>query len=168
MDTAGARELAKRIAEEERHRAEAAAELRADSETVGSEPPDASHDPDLEDLVVVVKRLQGEVTALGAELAARDEAIARLRMELGELRAKMMPMVDGSFDEKPHDAATDHVLFVSRPSSYGLLLRDGRVPELGSELVLSDSTQDRYRVCKVGPSPLPGDRRRCAFLERLP
>jgi hypothetical protein len=92
MDTAGARELAKRIAEEEQRRAESVADNAADEE---------------------------------------------------------------------------HVLFVASASGYELLPRDGQVPELGSEIVLSDGAKEAYRVCKVGPSPLPGDRRRCAFLERI-
>jgi hypothetical protein len=162
MDTAGARELAKRIAEEERRRAEAAGE-----EPAGSGHDDASRDPDLEGVVFAVERLQGEAASLKVELAARDDAIARLRTELGELRAKMAAD-DGRTSEQPrNDGPTDHLLFVSQPSSYGLFRRDGGVPEVGSEVALSDGAEGRYRVCKVGPSPLPGDRRRCAFLERI-
>lgn len=106
MDTQGARELAKRIADEERRRHEAAGEAGAGDETVPGEEP-------------------GEESAIG------------------------------------------HVLFISQPDSYGLLARDGQVPELGSEVVLNDWAEGRYRVTKVGPSPFPGDRRRCAFLERI-
>jgi hypothetical protein len=106
MDTQGARELAKRIADEERRRNEAAGETGAGDETVSSEEP-------------------GDESAIG------------------------------------------HVLFISQPVSYGLLARDGPVPELGSEVVLDDWAEGRYRVAKVGPSPLPGDRRPCAFLERV-
>jgi hypothetical protein len=65
------------------------------------------------------------------------------------------------------DAPADHVLFISQASGYKLLPREGEVPELGSEVVLSDDAEKVYRVYKVGPSPLPGDRRRCAFLERV-
>jgi hypothetical protein len=65
------------------------------------------------------------------------------------------------------DAPAAHVLFVSQSSGYELLPREGLVPELGSEISLSEGAEEVYRVSKVGPSPLPGDRRRCAFLERI-
>ena len=65
------------------------------------------------------------------------------------------------------DTPGEHVLFVSQASGYELLPREGEVPELGSEVVLSDGAEEVYRVCKVGPSPLPGDRRPCVFLERV-
>jgi hypothetical protein len=164
MDT---RELAKRLADEERRRDEAAGETGAIGETIAGGHRDASGDPDPAS-VVAVEHLQGEIASLKAELAARDDAIARLRMELGELRTRAIPMDDSSSGEQPgDDSATGHVVFISGPNFYGLLARDGRVPELGSEIILSDWAEGRYRVSKVGPSPLPGDRRRCAFLERL-
>jgi hypothetical protein len=167
MDTHGARALAKRLADEERRRNEAAGETGAIDETVVGGHLDASRNPDPAS-VVAVERLQGEIASLKEELAARDDAIARLRMELGELRTRTIGAADSSSGEQPPDkSATGHVLFISRPNFYGLLARDGQVPELGAEIILSDWAEGRYRVCKVGPSPLPGDRRRCAFLERL-
>jgi hypothetical protein len=167
MDTRGARELAKRLADEERRRNEAGGETGAVDEAVPGGQRDASRDPDPGG-VVAVEHLQGEIASLKAELAARDEAIARLRMELGELRTRAIPTDDSGSGQQPgDDPATGHVLFISGPNLYGLLARDGRVPELGNEIILNDWAEDRYRVCKVGPSPLPGDRRRCAFLERL-
>ena len=169
MDTRGARELAKRLAEEEeRRRNEAAGETGAADKTVPREHFDAPRDPDSGNPVVGIEHLQGKIASLETELTARDDAIARLRFELGELRTKIMAMDDSSSGEPPRDEPpTHHVLFISQPTFYGLLERDGRVPELGSEVILSDSAEGHYRVCKVGPSPLPGDRRRCAFLERL-
>lgn len=169
MDTRGARELAKRLAEEEeRRRNEAGGEAGAVDDTGAVGHLGASRDPDPGNATAEVEYLQKEIELLKAELAARDDAIARLRTELGELRTKIMAKDDGSSDEPPRDESpTRHVLFISQPTFYGLLERDGQVPELGSEVILSDSAEDRYRVCKVGPSPLPGDRRRCAFLERI-
>ncbi len=55
-----------------------------------------------------------------------------------------------------------HLLFVWRPSGYELRERDGEVPAVGSE-VEEDST--RMTVTKVAHSPLPGDDRRCAYLQ---
>lgn len=57
----------------------------------------------------------------------------------------------------------DHVLFVSAPDGYRLLQRDGPPPDRGATLELDDGA---FLVLRLGPSPLPGDRRRCAFVER--
>ena len=59
--------------------------------------------------------------------------------------------------------AAGHVLFVGGPAGYALLERDGAAPERGEEV---DVDGVRHRVVRLGPSPLPGDRRRCAFAER--
>lgn len=53
-----------------------------------------------------------------------------------------------------------HLLFVPRGRGYELLEREGAAPEVGSEIELGG----RFLVLKVGPSPLPGDERRCAFV----
>jgi hypothetical protein len=52
------------------------------------------------------------------------------------------------------------LLFAWSPSGYRLRELDGDPPEVGSEL---DDDGHRILVDKVGPSPLPGDRRRCAY-----
>lgn len=56
-----------------------------------------------------------------------------------------------------------HLLFVWKPSGYQLLERDGETPSVGDEVELDGG--ERQRVSKVGPSPLPGDLRACAFLQ---
>jgi predicted RNase H-like nuclease (RuvC/YqgF family) len=155
MDTRGARELAQRLADEERRRS-GAADNAAAADGTG-------------DVAAAVDHLQREIESLRAELAAREDTIARLRTELAELRTKVTAVEDAGSDVAPQDEVrTKHVLFVSRPSAYEVLEREGRVPEVGSEIELGDSGPGLYRVSKVGPSPLPGDRRRCAFLELLP
>ena len=45
---------------------------------------------------------------------------------------------------------------------YELLSRDGVLPGVGDEIE-EDGT--RLRVSKIAPSHLPGDRRRCAYLQ---
>jgi hypothetical protein len=54
-----------------------------------------------------------------------------------------------------------HLLFVWKPSGYELVERDGEPPSVGSEVEVEEK---RLRVTKLGVSPLPGDRRVCAFL----
>jgi hypothetical protein len=59
-----------------------------------------------------------------------------------------------------------YLLFVSKPSGYELLERDGDPPEPGSDIELGDDGA-RFTVAKVGPSPLPQDDRLCAYLQRV-
>ena len=54
-----------------------------------------------------------------------------------------------------------HVLFVWKTSGYELVEREGDPPPVGGEVELDGQP---LRVTKVGPSPLPGDRRICAYL----
>jgi len=54
-----------------------------------------------------------------------------------------------------------YLLFVWKTSGYELVEREGEPPVVGSEVEFEDK---RLRVTKVGVSPLPGDRRVCAFL----
>jgi hypothetical protein len=55
-----------------------------------------------------------------------------------------------------------HLLFVWKPTGYELVEREGEPPELGSEVEAAERMQ---RVIKLGPSPLPSDKRPCAFLQ---
>ena len=54
-----------------------------------------------------------------------------------------------------------HLLFVSKPSGYELVERDGEAPAPGADVKLEEA---RFTVAKVGPSPLPDDERPCAYL----
>jgi hypothetical protein len=54
-----------------------------------------------------------------------------------------------------------YLLFVSKPSGYELYEREGDPPGVGATVELDGRTM---RVTKVAPSPLPGDRRPCAYL----
>jgi hypothetical protein len=55
-----------------------------------------------------------------------------------------------------------HLLFLWSPQGYLLQERDGDPPDVGSTLEEGERT---FRVSKVGPSPLPGDRRPCAYTQ---
>ena len=58
--------------------------------------------------------------------------------------------------------AATHLLFVWKPSGYELRERDGEPPALGSTVEVDGLPM---QVTKVAPSPLPGDERRCAYLQ---
>jgi hypothetical protein len=55
-----------------------------------------------------------------------------------------------------------HCLFVSKPTGYELVEREGEPPAVGSVVDLDG--QGRWFVNRIGPSPLPQDRRPCAYL----
>jgi hypothetical protein len=51
---------------------------------------------------------------------------------------------------------------VPSPHGYTLIVQPGALPPAGNELDLEGI---HYRVLRHAPSPLPGDRRRCAVIE---
>ena len=55
-----------------------------------------------------------------------------------------------------------YLLFVWKPSGYELLEREGEIPTVGDEI---EENGSRLSVVKVAPSPLPGDSRRCVYLQ---
>lgn len=57
-----------------------------------------------------------------------------------------------------------YLAFVWTPNGYEFHERDGDPPPVGSEV---DEENARFVVTKVASSPLPGDARRCAYLQPL-
>jgi hypothetical protein len=55
-----------------------------------------------------------------------------------------------------------YVVFVWKTTGYELHERDGEPPQVGSEI---EEDGSRFTVTKLAPSPLPGDTRRCAYLQ---
>jgi len=59
-------------------------------------------------------------------------------------------------------AQPGHCLFVSKPTGYELVDREGEPPPVGSTVELDD--QGSWVVNRISQSPLPQDRRPCAYL----
>ena len=57
-----------------------------------------------------------------------------------------------------------HLRFVWTANGYELREREGEPPGVGEQV---EEDEMSLRVTKVAPSPLPGDRRRCAYLQPL-
>lgn len=55
-----------------------------------------------------------------------------------------------------------YLLFVWKPTGYELREREGELPAVGAVL---DEEEGHMLVTRIGPSPLPGDDRRCAYLQ---
>lgn len=58
--------------------------------------------------------------------------------------------------------SSSHVLFLWSTNGWTLQEREGDPPAVGATVEVDDRV---LRVSKVGPSPLPGDRRPCAFTQ---
>jgi hypothetical protein len=56
----------------------------------------------------------------------------------------------------------NYLMFIWRPSGYELREADGEVPNVGAEV---EQDEQKLRVTKVAPSPLPGDTRVCVYLQ---
>lgn len=54
-----------------------------------------------------------------------------------------------------------YLVFISRPTGYELREHDGDPPSVGAEV---EHEGHMLRVSKLAPSPLPGDKRPCAYL----
>jgi hypothetical protein len=55
-----------------------------------------------------------------------------------------------------------YLLFVWTPNGYELREEHGEPPKAGEAV---ENNGKRWHVVKVGPSPLPGDTRPCAYLQ---
>ena len=55
-----------------------------------------------------------------------------------------------------------YLLFVWKPSGYELREAEGEVPAVGA---IVEQDDQKLRVTKIAPSPLPGDNRPCAYLQ---
>lgn len=60
------------------------------------------------------------------------------------------------------DKGSKYLLFIWKPTGYELREADGEPPAVGTEVEEDDV---KLRVSKIGPSPLPGDPRPCAYLQ---
>ncbi len=112
---------------------------------------------------------QGQIAELlddqRAAVAGQGETrgIHLLRTRVAEAEAELeQPAADEAPGPERVEPDPGHVLFVWSPAGYALLARAGEPPPVGSEVGVSGG---RLVVVKIGPSPLPGDRRRCAFLD---
>jgi hypothetical protein len=63
-------------------------------------------------------------------------------------------------DENGTEDSAGHLLFVWSPAGWTLQERPGEAPAVGATV---EDGETLLQVSKVGPSPLPGDRRLCAY-----
>jgi hypothetical protein len=108
------------------------------------------------------RRLRGRAQA-PLDLAAVDrlgDLVSRIVTLIPEAAAAQEPE---PAPEPPPERAAATLLFVPSPAGYGLTEAPEGAPGCGGRVELAEGA---FRVLRLGPSPLPGDSRRCAFLER--
>jgi len=110
----------------------------------------------------IVEVIPGLVPALAPTPSPPPEPVpAQVLQPVPEPVIELVPPPPPEPIAEPEPA--DMLLFVGDPTGYRLLEREGTPPECRAEVEVEGAS---YVVLRVGPSPLPGDRRRCAFLER--
>jgi hypothetical protein len=87
-----------------------------------------------------------------------ERGIDLLRTSVAEAAAELEPELEPESDQE----GPGHLLFVWSPTGYSLLGRAGTPPAVGEEVGVTGGV---LVVTKLAPSPLPGDRRLCAFLD---
>lgn len=107
-----------------------------------------------------------------ATAGEREAALARTAAELQERERELeersatpstAPPPSGPDAAVEAPAETEHLVFASG-GRYRLLERTGPAPQPGTPIVVDDQ---RFVVERLGPSPLPDDRRRVAYAEPL-
>jgi hypothetical protein len=118
-----------------------------------------------------------ELTAREERLQEAEDELTRRRSELGAVELKRASVeqreralaereveLGGRAQSTPAPATTVELAFMPG-ERYRLVETGGVALEPGSSFTQGE---DEYLVARVGPSPLPGDRRRCAYLVRGP
>ncbi|HZR93591.1 MAG TPA: hypothetical protein VFA44_14420 [Gaiellaceae bacterium] len=106
------------------------------------------------------QRLAAARSELRGKAAGGEPAAVAERATLPSTPDEPLPAErEAVSDEAEGDA---FVLFVPTPAGYSLLTRTGPLPGIGDEIGVSGGN---LVVVKVGSSPLPGDPRRCVYLQ---
>ena len=74
---------------------------------------------------------------------------------------------NNALESDPRDPESKHLLFLPTPHGYLLLEESGAPPNVGDVLDLLEGPANQAVVAKVTSSPLPQDRRPCAYLQPL-
>lgn len=100
-----------------------------------------------------------------AEIAAASEALRRIEQATAAKAAEVERLeaaLNGHASPSEPEAA--YIVFAWSPTGYALHDGLGEAPTVGARFRVNGH---EYEVAKLARSPLPGDERRCAYLEPL-
>jgi hypothetical protein len=104
---------------------------------------------------------QTSLEQVAAQLAERERRVDSAGRTLVVRRSASESEPEASEMSPAPVAAAEHILFLPG-ARYRISVASGPAPTPGTEIEHGGA---RYRVMRVGRSPLPGDTRRCAYLE---
>jgi hypothetical protein len=112
-----------------------------------------------------LERREAAITDREAALERIAAALQDREYELAdrEREAAAAPVAPSAPQEAAGPEESAHVVFAAG-ERYRVVELDGPAPEPGTEIELDGR---RFRVQRLGASPLPGDTRRCAYVEPL-
>jgi len=114
---------------------------------------DSEREAELEQAHAAIRRLEEAAAAKAAQVRRLERAVERVE---GPEATEPEP--------EPEPVASTHLVFVGDPSGYSLREAWGDVPPVGGRISV-DGVE--HVVAKLGRSPLPDDRRRCAYLDSV-
>jgi DNA repair exonuclease SbcCD ATPase subunit len=120
-----------------------------------------------ERLAAELERREQALITSASELRTLEESLATDRTAIEEQREKLEQAVAavsrglGVAEIAEPDTATAYVALVPG-SRYRIVAREDGPPAVGDQILVEE---DAFRIVRVGSSPLPGDPRRCAYLE---
>ncbi len=126
---------------------------------------------DRERLTVELDRREQELATSASELRELQETLAADRVAIEEQRDELRQAVEALSGGLVMPGASVPVVETSPAyvalvpgGRYRLVERDDGPPSVGAQIRVEEET---FRIVRLGMSPLPNDRRRCAYLERL-
>lgn len=105
---------------------------------------------------------QARATIQRIEQAAAAKAVQIQRLERAVKGMDGAPEPEPERAPEPEQVAATYLVFVGTPGGYALQAAWGDVPPVGGRISVEGV---EHVVAKLGRSPLPGDARRCAYLE---
>jgi signal peptidase I len=112
------------------------------------------------------ERLRARERQLGAREAANDRAEAALAAARADITAESQHLAEAQGAAEPPpppEEAAVHLVFMPGAQGYTLVERAGPAPPLGT--LLAGPEGPTFVVTRVARSPLPGDGRRCAYVQ---
>jgi hypothetical protein len=127
----------------------------------------------IEELGEALERATTELEASAARVhdaeLARDQALTALTgaHERAVLLERNLEELSSRPPETSGRTYSDerHTLFVPGTGGYKAVERSGPAPEPGTEVAMSDEA--KFRVVRIGPSPLPGETHPHVYLDRI-